>query len=120
MRFFTTVLISMIAVSLYGQDIKLLDYASNYASKKVTARKSYEIKYRGGITDTTITGEARIDENGRMIHYTEYFARGRKMAEYAYEYDADGRVTRNTVQLVFNGWEPVDFILSYDNKGRLI
>ena len=107
------------ALDINAQDIKLLDYAKICAAKKVTAMECNEVKYDGNETITHLSN-ATFDMNGRISTYTEYFARGRKMAEYHYEYDAVGILIRNTVSIVFNDWKEIEFILNHDANGRLI
>lgn len=121
MQKFSTLIISLgLAFCSQAQDIKLLDYAPQYAKQKVSERKSSEIKLYKGIMDTTVCGVAKFNAQGKVVHYTEYFARGRKMAEYSYEYDANGKLVAGTVQTTFNDWQPLAFQLNFDTKGRLI
>lgn len=117
---FTLYLILSAAFSANAQDIKLIDYSSIYARNKVTEQQTIDIRNRNGQSDTTVLGKAIFNEAGMPIHYTEFFARGRRMAEYAYEYDSQMRLLRHTVKTTFNDWEPTDFILQHDSKGRII
>jgi hypothetical protein len=121
MKFFTSLLLLSAMVTAHAQDLKPLDYASLYAKHKITSRECVELRYAGNtVSDTIKYGDAEFDAAGRMIRYTEYFSRGRKMAEYIYEYDATGKMVRNTVSLVFNDWTPLEMILTHDDKGRVI
>ncbi len=116
---------SAIAISsmqaAHAQDLKALDYAKLYARNNVSTRVCKEVKYKmKQAVDSTMVGIANFDKNGRMIHYTEFFAGGKKMAEYEYKYDDSGKMIKSTVSLVFNNWVPLDFILKYDQKGRVV
>jgi len=80
-----------------------------------------EIRYAGNTeVEAVQMGNAEFDTYGKMTRYTENFAKGKKMAEYVYEYDDHGKLVRNTVSLVFNDWTPVEFLLSFDAGGKLI
>jgi len=118
-NFFTLVIVFGLSLIAQAQDIKLLDFAPQYTKLKVVERKTTEIKTYKGAPDTTVCGIAKFDAKGRIIHYTEYFARGRKMAEYFYNYDATGKLISNTVQTTFNDWQPIELQLTFDSKGRL-
>lgn len=118
-RLISLFIVCAIGNSIPAQDIKLMDYAPQYAKHKVSERKAFEIKSVNGKQDTCIQGLAMINEKGYPVHYTEYFARGRKMAEYAYEYDGTGKLIRHSVMTAFNDWQPIEFKLTFDNKGRL-
>lgn len=117
--FFLIPILSVCGTS-FGQDIKLLDYSSLYAKNKVWEQQTREIRNRNGQVDTTVLGKAIFNEAGLPVHYTEFFARGRKMAEYDYEYDTQMKLVRHTVKTTFNDWEPMEFILQHDSKGRII
>jgi hypothetical protein len=117
---FTLGLILSASLSTSAQDIKLIDYSSLYARNKVTEQQTIEIKNRNGQSDTTVLGKVAFNEAGYPLHYTEFFARGRRMAEYTYEYDNQMRLVRHSIKTTFNDWEPMDFILSYDSNGRII
>ncbi len=120
MQKFSTLIISLgLAFCSHAQDIKLLDYAPQYAKLKVKERKTIEIKNNKGQQDTMVYGLAIMNEHGLPIHYTEYFARGRKMAEYTYEYDGAGKLINHSVATTFNDWQKVDFKIAHDAKGRL-
>lgn len=102
-----------------AQDIKLMDYASQYAKLRVSERKSIEVRYNEKGQDSSITGFAIFNEQGLPIQYTEYFARGRKMAEYYFEYDNNRKLSRHYVKTVFNDWEPLEFKVTFDKQGRI-
>ncbi|MFN0032978.1 MAG: hypothetical protein ACKVOR_12530 [Flavobacteriales bacterium] len=118
--FFFSFLICATVIS-NAQDLKPLDYAAQYARLHVRTRICTEVKYNGDkAADSTTVGITSLDEKGRMIHYTEFFAGGKKMADYDYKYDEQGKMTKATVSLVFNNWLPLEFELKHDAKGRLL
>jgi hypothetical protein len=109
------------AAAAQSQDLKPLDYAKLYARNKVSIRVCKEVKYEmNKAVDSTMVGIAMFDKNGRMIQYTEFFAGGKKMAEYEYYYDESGKMVKSTVSLIFNNWVPLEFSLKYDSKGRVV
>jgi hypothetical protein len=123
----TKKILLLASIALWGasaalsQDLKPLDYAKLYARNHVTTRVCKEVKYKmKQAVDSTMLGIANFDKNGRMIHYTEFFAGGKKMAEYEYKYDDAGKMIKASVSLVFNNWVPLDFELKYDHKGRVV
>lgn len=121
MQKFSALTISfLLTIFAQAQDIKLLDYAPQYAKQKVSERKATEIKTYKGVLDTTICAFATFNAQGKVTNYTEYFARGRKMAEYVYEYSASGNLIACTVQTTFNDWQPLALQLTFDANGRLI
>ncbi len=104
-----------------AQDIKPLDYASFYQKHKVKTRECYEVKYKGNhASDSVHLGSEVFNASGLLIGYTEYYAKGQKMAEYHYEYDAKNKLVSSSIQLVFNDWKEIDFKLTFDAKGKLI
>jgi hypothetical protein len=114
-------LLVLVSIGLSAQDIKLLDYASQYQKLKVKGRNCNEVHYKGDKVATNVQlGQAEFNAQGKLVKYTEFFAGGKKMAEFLYSYDAKGKLENNTVALVFNNWEVVDFKLSFDAKGKLI
>lgn len=105
----------------YSQDLKPLDYTRQYEKHHIRTRICKQVHYKGQqVVDSTMVGIASFDEKGRMIHYTEFFAGGRKMAEYDYSYNESGKMIKSSVSLVFNGWIPMEFELKYDKKDRVI
>ena len=120
MRYTFLTLLVGFNVNLLAQDIKLMDYHAQYMNMKVTERRANEIRYSSNKTDTSQVSHAIFNSKGMPVRYTEYFARGRKLAEYTFEYGNDGRLKRHTVSTTFNDWQPVEFILTFDSKGRLI
>jgi len=119
-RLLSFFIVCAISHLIQAQDIKLMDYAPQYAKNQVSERKAFEIKNSNGKQDTCIQGLALINEKGFPTLYTEYFARGRRMAEYSFEYDETGKLIRHSVMTTFNDWQPMDFKLTFDTKGRLI
>lgn len=119
-KIYAVLLSFLVFNSLVGQDIKLIDYQPLYKKLRVSERTTTEVKTLKGTPDTTVYGHAQFNEQGEMVHYTEYFARGRKMAEYSYEYDSSGKVFKNTVSTTFNDWQPVEILLSFDAAGKLM
>jgi hypothetical protein len=116
----TLALFSLISMGLSAQDLKLLDYAPQYQKLKVKGRNCNEVRYKGDkVASTLQLGQAEFDAQGKLVKYTEYFAGGKKMAEFLYTYDAKGKLEKNTVALVFNNWEALEFKLSFDAKGKL-
>jgi hypothetical protein len=117
----TLVLLIVFSRGLSAQDMKLLDYAPLYQKLKVKGRNCSELRYKGDKVSSTLQlGQAEFDTQGKLVKYTEFFAGGKKMAEYIYTYNAKGKLEKNTVALVFNNWEVVDLNLSFDAKGKLI
>lgn len=109
------------SITTNAQDIKALDYSSKFKQQKVRERNTYEVKYQGNkAVDSVLLGKAIFDNSGRMSKYIEYFMKGRKMAEYDYQYDENGRIVSNTVKLVFNDWQPLTFDLKHDASGKLL
>lgn len=120
-RLFGAAAVCILAISTQAQDIKPLDYAGKYKQQQIRERHTYEVKYQGNkAVDSVLLGTAFLDENGRMTKYIEYFMKGRKMAEYDYQYDESGKIIANTVKLAFNQWQTLQFELKYDAKGKLI
>ncbi|MFM9985152.1 MAG: hypothetical protein ACKVOK_07965 [Flavobacteriales bacterium] len=118
---FTLSIILAIGTLAMAQDIKPLDYAPLFQREHVKKRICKEVKYQGNkAVDSTMIGIAEFDKQGRMVHYTEFFAGGRKMAEHFFRYDETGKMTGSSVSLVFNSWATLDFELKYDAKGRVI
>ncbi len=104
-----------------AQDVKSLDYAKQYSRHHARTRICKEVRYKANhAVDSTMLGIASFDKNGRVIHYTEFFSAGKKMAEYSYSYDEAGKMVKSDVSLVFNNWQPLEFELKHDAKGRLI
>lgn len=107
--------------TVYSQSIKSLDFSKDYQKQGVKTRVCMEYRYQGyQITDSMTISEARFDDLGRIIHYTEYFAGGRKLNEQTFSYDAQGKLIGSTVAHVFNSWEPVELQLEFDAKGKLV
>jgi YD repeat-containing protein len=120
-RLYLFVLGLVLSSSAQGQSIKSLDFAKDYQKQGVKTRVCVEYRYKGyQITDSMAISEARFDDLGRIIHYTEYFAGGRKLNEQTFSYDAQGKLIASTVAHVFNNWEPVELQLEFDAKGKLI
>lgn len=120
-RIFTFLVGSLLFSTAYSQSVKSLDFAKDYQKHGVKTRVCMEYRYQGyQITDSLAISEAKFDENGRIIHYTEYFAGGRKLNEQTFTYDAQGKLIASTVAHVFNSWEPVELQLEFDAKGKLI
>jgi hypothetical protein len=121
LRAFTFIILICSTVGACAQDLKPNDFAAVFAKNHISKRICKEIKFENNkAIDSVMIGEAHFDAQGRMIHYTEFFARGRKMAEYNYTYDATGKMIAASVALVFNDWKPLDFILTHDAKGRVV
>lgn len=121
MKFFATFLSLLFSVALFAQDLKPLDYASVYQKNHVKSRDNYELKYKGSVVvDSVHLGHEDFNEKGQLIHYTENYSKGKKMAEYQYAYDEKGKLIKNTVSLVFNEWKEMEFKLTYDQAGRVI
>ena len=117
----TISLILGFTISQSAQDIKPLDYAPLFRKEHVKTRICKEVKYQGNVAkDSVMVGIAQFDVQGRMTHYTEFFAGGRKMAEHDFIYDETGKMIRSTVSLVFNDWATLEFELKHDAKGRVI
>jgi hypothetical protein len=104
-----------------AQDIKYMDYRDAYKRNSVAQVQSVEVRYRGNeAVDTLPVGVAEIDEKGRMIRYVEFFARGRKSAEYIYHYDAYGRIASAEIAHRALDFRPVPFVVEFDDKGRMV
>ncbi len=114
-------LLLFVSVIANAQDIKPLDYASHYKKHKVTSRDCFEVKYKGNqALDSIHRGFEEYDQHGRLIKFTEYYAKGKEMAIYRYEYDDKAKIIKNTVSIVFNNWQAIELTLTHDAKGRLI
>lgn len=106
---------------MMSQDIKLLDHALQFKKHKVATRDCYEIKYKENLAvDSIHRSYEEYNQNGRLMKFTEYYSKGKEMAVYRYEYDEKGNITRNTLSLVFNNWQEIEMILTFNEKGRLI
>ena len=105
----------------HSQCVKSLDFSKDYKKNKVSSRKCTEYIYNGySITDSIVISEANFDAEGRIVKYTEFFARGRKLNEQTFEYNEAGQMTKSFVSHVFNDWQPVEMILEFDSSGKLI
>lgn len=109
--------------SLFAQSqcVKSLDFSKDYKKNKVRTRICTEYTYSGySVTDSIVISEASFDSEGRIIKYTEFFARGRKLNEQTFEYNENGQISKSTVAHVFNDWTPVELSLEFDSSNRLI
>lgn len=106
---------------ILAQDIKPLDYKEVYKKQHIQSRDCYELKYKASqVIDSVLTGKETFNEKGQLIHFTESYMRGKKMADYRYEYDTQGKLSRNTISLVFNDWKEVEMKLTFDASGKVI
>lgn len=105
----------------HSQGVKSLDFSKDYKKNKVSARKCTEYIYSGyTVTDSILISEAFFDAEGRIVKYTEFFARGRKLNEQTFEYNEKGQLTKSFVSHVFNDWQPIELILEFDQSGKLV
>lgn len=105
----------------WAQDTKHMDYRDAYRRNGVSQVQSVEVRYKGHeAVDTLPMGVAEIDEKGRMVKYTEFFARGRKNAEYLYHYDAYGKLASAEIAHRSLDFRPVPFMVEFDEKGRMV
>lgn len=117
---FTTCFI-LAAASAMAQDVKHIDYQPAYEKNKIKAVNSLEVRFKGNqAVDTIPKGTAEMDEKGRMVKFTEYFAKGRKNAVYTYHYGPDGHLDASEVACRTMDFKPVAFMMEFDNKGRMI
>ena len=121
MKFFATLFFAIFSLTCISQDLKPLDYAATYKKNHIRSRDSYELKYKGAVvSDSVHLGKEEFNEKGQLIHFTENYSKGKKMAEYHYTYDESGKLIKNTISVVFNDWKELEFKLTYDQAGRVI
>lgn len=122
MKIFTfTACLLMASVASVAQDVKHIDYQQAYEKNKVKSVNSLEVRFKGNqAVDTIPKGSAEMDERGRLVKYTEYFAKGRKNAVYTYHYDANGRLEAGEVACRTVDFKPVAFMMEFDKQGRMI
>jgi hypothetical protein len=122
MKKLTALLASIAFASMgYTQDVKFMEQRDLLASEKVASVQTVEIRFKGDeAIDSIPKGKAEFDDHGRMIRYTEFFARGRKAAEFIYEYDDKGRLVSSSVSHRAMEFRPIPMKMEMDDQGRMI
>lgn len=107
-------------ISAFSQSYQLNDYQKDYSKNDIQSRLCVEIIYENDIpVDTIKLNKVEFDQRGRVIQYTQYFAKKRELYHINYEYNTDGTIRSCKVSHLFHGWEPVDLIVQEEN-GKLI
>jgi hypothetical protein len=115
------VLLILVSTSLAAQDLKPLDHAAQYKKHHVKSRDTFKVKYLAqNKKDSTLTAHEEFNAKGQLIRFIEYYSKGEQMAIYTYEYNEAGKIIKNTVSLVFDGWKEKELQLTHDAKGRLL
>lgn len=102
-----------------AQDLKLLDYTTEFKKNGITQRVCKEVKYAKTPADTLIVGVAHFDQQGRMFEYHEYFAGGRIYAIYQYGFNEKGVLSSALVKHVFNQMEPIEMDIEVNGTGKV-
>jgi hypothetical protein len=103
-----------------SQDIKSLEYAKHFQKHKVQSKKCSEIRFQGNVPqDTLVVSLEEFDRSGRISRYIEYDRKSLPIAEYHFEYDANGKISM-TVSHRYSDWQEIELIPEFDVKKRLI
>gem|GEM_PF-935978 len=116
----TLLMILLVGPFCYSQDLKMLDFAPLMKKNRVHKRICSTVKYQNNVpTDTIPFGLEEFDANGRLVYYEEYYSRGKLKAKYRYGYDANGVITRSTVEHFSNDFQLINLINVFDASGRI-
>ncbi|MEY3398476.1 MAG: hypothetical protein RL220_1070 [Bacteroidota bacterium] len=117
----STLLFLCIPVLMGAQDLKVLDYAPQFAKEKISERRCHVISYKGNSpTDTMLLTIEKFDQSGRVTECTEYMRGQRQKSHYLYSYDKSGRISGSQVEFYSLPGENVELVCSYDSRGKLI
>lgn len=109
-----------LSYNLYAQSIELNDFSRDFSKNSIKSRHCFEVSYNGTTpVDTFLVSDSEFDQKGRIVHYTKYFAKKRKLYELFYEYNPSNELTRCYVQHAFYGWEPVELSISLE-EGKVM
>jgi hypothetical protein len=122
MRLFSLVIFSvLLSTSTNAQTIKLNDFRSDFSKNHIKSRTCYQVTYQNfQPVDSIIMNESLFDESGRIIQYTHFFARGKKLYTINYNYDEKGQLARCILNHAFSDVNPVDLIIEKDEKGKVL
>lgn len=109
-----------IGLSAFSQSFQLNDYQRDYLKNDIHSRMCIEIIYENGApVDTLMISKVEFDQKGRVVQYTQFFAKKRELYHINYEYNLDGTISSCKLSHLFHGWEPVDLIVQEEN-GKLL
>ncbi|MGB1032262.1 MAG: hypothetical protein ACPGWM_06595 [Flavobacteriales bacterium] len=119
MRISGMLLILLFCSSLisFGQTLKQLDHSYHYKLSGVHTQKVM-LEHENG--PQCLEFERKFDEQGRLIEETRYFACGRVHSIQKFNYNEEGKLTRNTFSQVFMQFEEIEFDLLFNEHGQLI
>jgi len=112
-------LLGMLALNAFSQDLKPLDYSPVFKKNHISKRVCKEVRQNASKADTLTVGIAYFDQEGRVSEYHEFFAGGRLYAIYTYSYDAQNRMSSAQVRHTFYQMEPVEMKVELNASGKV-
>lgn len=103
-----------------GQSYKVLDHADLYKKNEIYSIEKYRVNYANPPrVDTTLIAKCALDEQGRPIAYSTYFAGGRIFQEEFYTYQDDGTVGSIHVKGIHTKGDTIQYELHRDSNGKI-